>query len=137
MLDRNDRGRHVDAGHADSSPQPTGRPVVRQGRVQPVRARRCISVAARFRVRASGTTRCLSREPPCFLQHVGLYAYRREFLLEIAQLPPSPLEQLEKLEQLRVLSAGKTILVSVIDEPTIGIDTWDDYRAFVSRATIC
>jgi 3-deoxy-manno-octulosonate cytidylyltransferase (CMP-KDO synthetase) len=79
----------------------------------------------------------LSREPPCFLQHLGLYAYRRAFLLEIAQLPPSPLEQLEKLEQLRVLSAGKTILVSVIDEPTIGIDTWEDYRAFVSRAAIC
>mgnify|MGYP000960435444 CR=1 FL=1 len=79
----------------------------------------------------------LERDPPCFLQHLGLYAYRREFLLEIARLPPSPLEQLEKLEQLRVLSAGRTILVSVIDEPTIGIDTWDDYRAFVSRTTIC
>jgi 3-deoxy-manno-octulosonate cytidylyltransferase (CMP-KDO synthetase) len=79
----------------------------------------------------------LTREPPCFLQHVGLYAYRRDFLLEIAQLPSSPLEELEKLEQLRVLSAARKILVSVIDEPTVGIDTWDDYRSFVSRATIC
>ncbi len=79
----------------------------------------------------------LSCEPPHFLQHVGLYAYRREFLLELAQLPPSPLEQLEKLEQLRVLSLGRTILVSVVDEPTRGIDTWEDYRAFVSRAGIC
>ncbi len=79
----------------------------------------------------------LSCEPPHFLQHVGLYAYRREFLLKLAHLPPSPLEQLEKLEQLRVLSAGKTILVSVIDQPTRGIDTWEDYRAFVSRARIC
>jgi 3-deoxy-manno-octulosonate cytidylyltransferase (CMP-KDO synthetase) len=79
----------------------------------------------------------LTREPPCFLQHLGLYAYRRDFLLQIAQLPPSPLEQLEKLEQLRVLSAGQTILVSLVEQPTVGIDTWDDYRAFVKRTTIC
>ncbi len=79
----------------------------------------------------------LSRQPPCFLQHLGLYAYRRDFLLEIAQLPPAPLEQIEKLEQLRVLSAGYTILVAVVDEPTIGIDTWDDYQAFVKRTPIC
>jgi 3-deoxy-manno-octulosonate cytidylyltransferase (CMP-KDO synthetase) len=79
----------------------------------------------------------LSREPPCFLQHVGLYAYRREFLLKLGQLPPSPLEELEKLEQLRVLSAGHSILVAVIDEATRGIDTWEDYRAFVSRVAMC
>lgn len=79
----------------------------------------------------------LTRDPPCFLQHVGLYAYRRDFLLEITRLPPSPLEELEKLEQLRVLSAARKILVSRIDEATVGIDTWDDYRAFVSRARIC
>lgn len=79
----------------------------------------------------------LTHDPPFFLQHVGLYAYRRDFLLEIAQLPRSPLEELEKLEQLRVLSAARKILVSCIDEATVGIDTWEDYRAFVSRATIC
>ena len=38
--------------------------------------------------------------PPSFLQHLGLYAYRRAFLLHLATLPPEPLEQLEKLEQL-------------------------------------
>ncbi|MHB0957438.1 MAG: 3-deoxy-manno-octulosonate cytidylyltransferase [Pirellulaceae bacterium] len=79
----------------------------------------------------------LACEPPHFLQHVGLYAYRRPFLLELAQLPSSPLEQLEKLEQLRVLSRRRTILVSVVDQATRGIDTWEDYRAFVSRARIC
>lgn len=79
----------------------------------------------------------LSHSPPHFLQHVGLYAYRREFLLRLAQLPPSPLEQLEKLEQLRVLAAGYTILVGVIDHAARGIDTPEDYRAFVSRASIC
>ncbi len=78
--------------------------------------------------------RWLLADPPCFLQHVGLYAYRRSFLLELASLPPSPLEQIEKLEQLRALAAGHTILVSVVDEPSIGIDTREDYRAFVSRA---
>ncbi len=79
----------------------------------------------------------LRADPPCYLQHLGLYAYRRSFLLKMAQLPPSPLEQIEKLEQLRVLAAGQTILVGVVDEPSIGIDTWDDYRAFVSRVANC
>ena len=55
------------------------------------------------------------------------------FLLQLADLPPSPAEQVEKLEQLRVLSAGHSIQVGLIDEPTAGIDTPDDYRAFVQR----
>lgn len=79
----------------------------------------------------------LAADPPHFLQHVGLYAYRRSFLLSLAELPVSPLEKIEKLEQLRVLNAGERILVSVIDEPTMGIDTIRDYRAFVSRTMSC
>ncbi len=79
----------------------------------------------------------LTVNPPNFLQHIGLYAYRREFLLELAKMPRSPLEQLENLEQLRVLSAGYDIQVGLIDEPTKGIDTPEDYRAFVSRAGSC
>jgi 3-deoxy-manno-octulosonate cytidylyltransferase (CMP-KDO synthetase) len=75
----------------------------------------------------------LTEEPPRFHQHLGLYAYRREFLIALAQLPRSPLEQLENLEQLRALERGHTILVGVVDEPTIGIDTADDYHAFVRR----
>ncbi len=71
--------------------------------------------------------------PPKFFQHVGLYAYRRDFLLKLATMPPSPLEKLEKLEQLRVLEAGYSILVGVVDEPTFGIDTPEDYRAFVEK----
>lgn len=81
--------------------------------------------------------RLLRADPPHFYQHVGLYAYRRDFLFRLASMPQSALEKLERLEQLRVLSAGQTILVGVIDEPTIGIDTPDDYRAFVSRANNC
>jgi 3-deoxy-manno-octulosonate cytidylyltransferase (CMP-KDO synthetase) len=75
----------------------------------------------------------LAADPPHFFQHVGLYAYRRDFLLEISRLPPSPLERLESLEQLRVLHAGHTIQVGVVDESTRGIDTHEDYQAFVRR----
>lgn len=75
----------------------------------------------------------LADSQPHFFQHVGLYAYRREFLLRLAQMPQSHLEQIEKLEQLRVLEAGFAILVGIVDEPTFGIDTPADYRAFVER----
>lgn len=70
--------------------------------------------------------------PPRFLQHVGLYAYRRDFLTRFASLPPAPLEQLEKLEQLRALAAGCRIRVGLIDQPTLGVDTYDDYQRFVA-----
>jgi 3-deoxy-manno-octulosonate cytidylyltransferase (CMP-KDO synthetase) len=75
----------------------------------------------------------LRSSPPTFYQHVGLYAYRREFLLQLAAMAPSPLEQIEKLEQLRVLEAGYSILVGVIDQASFGIDTPEDYRAFVEK----
>jgi 3-deoxy-manno-octulosonate cytidylyltransferase (CMP-KDO synthetase) len=75
----------------------------------------------------------LVADPSLFYQHIGLYAYRRDFLLKLAEMPPSSLESVEKLEQLRVLQAGFAILVGVIDEPTIGIDTPEDYQAFVAK----
>ena len=65
--------------------------------------------------------------------HLGLYAYRRDFLLGLAKIPPSPLERAEKLEQLRVLEAGYPIAVGFVDEPAVGIDTPEDYRRFVTR----
>ena len=71
--------------------------------------------------------------PHLFHQHIGLYAYRRDFLLRIADLPPSRFEQVEKLEQLRVLEAGHTIVVGTVALHTRGIDTPADYRAFVER----
>ena len=49
------------------------------------------------------------KQPMLFLQHLGLYAYRRSFLLRLAALPPEPLEEVEKLEQLRVLAVGRRI----------------------------
>jgi 3-deoxy-manno-octulosonate cytidylyltransferase (CMP-KDO synthetase) len=71
-------------------------------------------------------------QPVAYL-HLGLYAYRREFLLALGSLPPSPLEAVEKLEQLRVLDAGYPIAVGIVEEPSIGIDTPEDYHRFVER----
>jgi 3-deoxy-manno-octulosonate cytidylyltransferase (CMP-KDO synthetase) len=65
--------------------------------------------------------------------HLGLYAYRRDFLLSIGALPRSPLEAAERLEQLRVLEAGHAIAIGIVEEPSIGIDTPEDYRRFVER----
>jgi 3-deoxy-manno-octulosonate cytidylyltransferase (CMP-KDO synthetase) len=69
--------------------------------------------------------------PPRFLQHLGLYAYRRAFLIRLASLPPAPLEQLEKLEQLRVLAHGHAIQVGVVEQAGLGVDTYEDYERFV------
>jgi len=51
----------------------------------------------------------------------------------LTQLPPSRLEQLEKLEQLRALEAGALIRVGIVDHPAVGIDTPEDYARFVQR----
>lgn len=75
----------------------------------------------------------LNQEPACFLQHIGLYAYRRDFLLSISTLPMAEIEKIESLEQLRVLHAGHSIAVGIIDHPVVGIDTAEDYAAFVRR----
>lgn len=74
----------------------------------------------------------LSR-PQLFLQHLGLYAYRREALLQLAELPPDPLEEAEKLEQLRVLAMGWRIQVGVIAHAGRGVDTAEDYDQFVAQ----
>lgn len=68
-----------------------------------------------------------------WLQHIGLYAYRIDFLKAFVDMPPSPLENIEKLEQLRALQAGAQIHVSVVSHGAIGIDTPEDYAAFVKR----
>lgn len=73
----------------------------------------------------------LTASPGHFLQHLGLYAYRREALLRLPALPPHPLEQLEKLEQLRPLAHGWTIRVGVIAHAGRGVDTPADYERFV------
>jgi len=59
-------------------------------------------------------------------RHIGIYAYRADVLEKITQLPQSPLELAERLEQLRWLENGYCIRVGVTDTPTIGIDTPQD-----------
>ncbi len=70
-------------------------------------------------------------QPPQFLQHLGLYAYRRAFLLQLAPRPPPPLEQAEKLEQLRILALGQRIRVGMVAHAGRGVDTLEDYQAFL------
>lgn len=59
-------------------------------------------------------------------QHLGIYGYRRAALARFVQLPPSPLETREKLEQLRALEAGMRIDVSIIDSAPMDVNTPDD-----------
>lgn len=60
------------------------------------------------------------------LHHIGLYAYRRAALARFVSLPPSPLEQREKLEQLRALEAGMRIDIIKVDTVPLGVDTPED-----------
>ena len=67
-----------------------------------------------------------------YSKHLGVYAYRREFLLRFPEMPQTPLEKLESLEQLRALEHGHTIAVAEVDYNGRGIDTPEDYAAFVA-----
>jgi len=68
-----------------------------------------------------------------YLRHIGIYAYRRDFLLKITALPQSSLEKIEKLEQLRAIENGFDILVAKVDNACEGIDTPLQYAAFVKK----
>lgn len=63
-----------------------------------------------------------------YLKHLGIYAYRREILHEITQLPQSSLEKAESLEQLRWLENGYCIRVGITEVETVGIDTPEDLQ---------
>ena len=75
----------------------------------------------------------LAESPPNWFQHIGLYAYRRQFLLDISSFPSCRIHEIESLEQLRFLQAGYTIQVGQIDHAFPGIDTPEDYATFVKR----
>ncbi len=66
---------------------------------------------------------------PC-RKHLGLYAYKADLLEKFASLPPGELEQIEKLEQLRVLENGYDIAVGMTDDPGLGVDTPADAQRF-------
>jgi 3-deoxy-manno-octulosonate cytidylyltransferase (CMP-KDO synthetase) len=80
-----------------------------------------------FRREANDPSNC------AYYLHLGIYAYRREFLLRYASWPPTPLELTEKLEQLRVLEHGGKIRVLKTSRAAHGIDTPEQYEAFVKR----
>jgi len=63
---------------------------------------------------------------PTFWRHIGLYVYRRDFLMKLAALAPTALERAEGLEQLRALEHGFTIATVETDADTIGVDTPED-----------
>lgn len=74
-------------------------------------------------------TQPLLKAPLAVLRHIGLYAYRSDFLLRFPTMPPSPLEQMEMLEQLRVLWHGHDIAVHVTAHaPQGGVDTPEDLQ---------
>lgn len=75
----------------------------------------------------------LTDSPGRYLLHLGMYAYRTDFLLRLTEMPPGELERIEKLEQLRALQAGARIAVATVGAAAIGIDTPEDYAAFVAR----
>jgi 3-deoxy-manno-octulosonate cytidylyltransferase (CMP-KDO synthetase) len=81
------------------------------------------------RERAGGLDDAWVAANPCY-RHLGLYAYKARLLEEFARLPPGRLEEIERLEQLRVLEAGREIAVGFTDDPTIGVDTPEDARRF-------
>lgn len=68
-----------------------------------------------------------------YLRHLGIYAYRKPFLLKITALPQTPLEKIEKLEQLRAIENGFSILVGKVEHTCDGIDTPQQYAEFVAR----
>jgi 3-deoxy-manno-octulosonate cytidylyltransferase (CMP-KDO synthetase) len=72
-----------------------------------------------------------------YLRHLGIYAYRKDFLLKITKLPQSMLERIENLEQLRVIENGYKILVGIVEKASDGIDTADQYAEFVKRYKDC
>jgi 3-deoxy-manno-octulosonate cytidylyltransferase (CMP-KDO synthetase) len=70
---------------------------------------------------------------PTYFHHLGIYGYRRDFLLEFSSWQPTPLEQAEKLEQLRALEHGVRIDTIRIASAPAGIDTQQQYEEFVRR----
>lgn len=75
-----------------------------------------------------------TRDPrPAYYLHLGIYAYRRQFLLDFASWPATPCEISEKLEQLRALEHGRSIYVHVVQRATHGVDTPEQYAKFVER----
>jgi len=72
-------------------------------------------------------------DPGKWLLHLGIYAYRPAFLSRLTSTPPCELETTEQLEQLRALWLGERIAMAVVPDKSAGIDTPEQYAAFVKR----
>jgi 3-deoxy-manno-octulosonate cytidylyltransferase (CMP-KDO synthetase) len=72
-------------------------------------------------------------EMALYRRHLGIYAYRKDFLMAFSTMPPSRLEQIEKLEQLRAIENGYTILTATVEKAWDGVDTEEQYAAFIER----
>jgi len=68
-----------------------------------------------------------------YLRHLGIYTYRKDFLLKFTTLPQGELEKCEKLEQLRAIEHGFSIMTGKVEHAWEGIDTPEQYAAFVKR----
>ena len=68
-----------------------------------------------------------------FFRHIGIYGYRKEFLLHYVNMEQSPLEKIEKLEQLRALENGFKIKMIETDSSLMGIDTLEDYQEALKK----
>ncbi len=76
-----------------------------------------------------GTSRPL---PKRVFKHIGVYVFRRKFLLHFSKMKPTPLEKLEKLEQLRALENGFRIKVNLVDYEPLSVDTPEDLQGIIA-----
>ncbi len=68
-----------------------------------------------------------------YFRHLGVYCFRREFLLKVAELAETPLQKREDLEQLKVLESGYPIHVCIVEDSAIGVDTVEDLKRVEER----
>jgi 3-deoxy-manno-octulosonate cytidylyltransferase (CMP-KDO synthetase) len=101
-------------------------PYLREGSARASRAVESAPLSTHSVDEASTDTREARVLPFPFLKHIGIYGYRRETLLRLVKFPVSPLENAEKLEQLRALENGIGIAVVQVDYDSIGVDMPED-----------
>lgn len=63
-----------------------------------------------------------------YYRHIGLYAFKRPFLMQYPHLPPTPLQLAEDLEQLKILELGYRIKTAIVDDVSLGVDTPEDIK---------
>jgi 3-deoxy-manno-octulosonate cytidylyltransferase (CMP-KDO synthetase) len=75
-----------------------------------------------------------------YYSHIGLYAYRKDFLFEYLQLPSTPLQLAEDLEQLKVLEHGFSIQTAIVQHHSLGVDTPEDIlkvESYLCKQNFC